>query len=156
MGQQREARRVMGEQDEKGGGEEETRRGGEEERRRGGEKERREKRVDRPWLERGQGRELGRRVEELREQQRGEKKANGEGFCHRSGDQGLIFLLRYNSRGINDDGNVANFAETEQILVGGPGNNSITSFVQIRGSIPLFWAQVLAKNKTRWVVEITR
>jgi len=59
---------------------------------------------------------------------------------------------RYFRRGIDEDGNVANFNETEQILlVEAPGsaepgsfNNFATqmSFVQIRGSIPLFWAEV--------------
>lgn len=41
-------------------------------------------------------------------------------------------------RGIDKDGNVANFVETEQI-VEYQGNKA--SFVQIRGSIPLFWQQ---------------
>lgn len=72
----------------------------------------------------------------------------------------LPYSLRYNSRGINDDGNVANFAETEQIIVGGNTANgvpsAITSFVQTRGSVPVFWAQVLARNKTKWAVEMTR
>uniref|UniRef100_A0A7S0URE1 SAC domain-containing protein n=1 Tax=Polytomella parva TaxID=51329 RepID=A0A7S0URE1_9CHLO len=42
-------------------------------------------------------------------------------------------------RGADSSGNVANFAETEQILsIGG----SQASFVQIRGSIPLLWTQL--------------
>lgn len=41
-------------------------------------------------------------------------------------------------RGIDRDGNVANFVETEQIVEYQDVN---TSFVQIRGSIPLFWVQ---------------
>lgn len=45
---------------------------------------------------------------------------------------------RFNRRGIDDDGNVANFVETEQILESG---RDITSFVQIRGSIPVKWSQ---------------
>lgn len=45
---------------------------------------------------------------------------------------------RFNSRGIDRDGNVANFVETEQIL---DRENTKLSFVQIRGSIPLFWSQ---------------
>lgn len=41
-------------------------------------------------------------------------------------------------RGIDKEGNVANFVETEQI-VEYQGNKA--SFVQVRGSIPLFWQQ---------------
>jgi hypothetical protein len=36
---------------------------------------------------------------------------------------------RFNTRGVNDDGNVANFVETEQIV---SSSGKITSFVQIR------------------------
>lgn len=46
---------------------------------------------------------------------------------------------RFNTRGIDHDGNVANFVETEQIIEE-PGA-IISSFVQIRGSIPLIWSQ---------------
>jgi len=45
---------------------------------------------------------------------------------------------RYNRRGVDDQGNVANFVETEQIL-DAPGGES--SYVQVRGSIPMFWGQ---------------
>ncbi|CAK5060686.1 unnamed protein product [Meloidogyne enterolobii] len=45
---------------------------------------------------------------------------------------------RFNVRGINDDGNVANFVETEQIVT---FDKQECSFLQIRGSIPLFWEQ---------------
>uniref|UniRef100_A0A182K2S0 Phosphatidylinositol-3-phosphatase SAC1 n=1 Tax=Anopheles christyi TaxID=43041 RepID=A0A182K2S0_9DIPT len=41
-------------------------------------------------------------------------------------------------RGINSDGEVANFVETEQILITAQDR---VSFVQTRGSIPLFWHQ---------------
>ncbi|KAJ1422531.1 SacI homology domain-containing protein [Ochromonadaceae sp. CCMP2298] len=46
---------------------------------------------------------------------------------------------RYIKRGSDELGDVANFAETEQIVqhVGGEAS----SFVQIRGSIPMFWSQ---------------
>ncbi|RLV89996.1 Polyphosphatidylinositol phosphatase INP52 [Spathaspora sp. JA1] len=47
---------------------------------------------------------------------------------------------RYNTRGIDDDGNVANYVETEFIYFN-PSHNSIFSFVQIRGSVPTFWEQ---------------
>ncbi|OBZ79081.1 Uncharacterized protein C19F5.03 [Grifola frondosa] len=50
---------------------------------------------------------------------------------------------RYFRRGIDDEGHVANFNETEQILlVGGDDSGVQLSFVQIRGSVPLFWAEV--------------
>eukprot|EP01113_Clastostelium_recurvatum_P037399 TRINITY_DN5460_c0_g1_i1.p1 TRINITY_DN5460_c0_g1~~TRINITY_DN5460_c0_g1_i1.p1 ORF type:complete len:1122 (-),score=279.01 TRINITY_DN5460_c0_g1_i1:32-3397(-) len=45
---------------------------------------------------------------------------------------------RYNMRGIDDDGNVANFVETEQI---GVIDGHILSYVQTRGSVPVFWEQ---------------
>lgn len=41
-------------------------------------------------------------------------------------------------RGIDNDGNVSNFVETEQIV---EYNGEKVSFVQIRGSIPIFWYQ---------------
>ena len=47
---------------------------------------------------------------------------------------------RYFSRGIDSDGNVSNFVETEQVLV---HEDLIYAHVQIRGSIPLFWRQVI-------------
>ncbi|KAI3634939.1 hypothetical protein MIR68_007320 [Amoeboaphelidium protococcarum] len=47
---------------------------------------------------------------------------------------------RYFSRGIDQDGNVSNFVETEQILWTNDKSH-VFSFVQIRGSIPLFWHQ---------------
>ncbi|KAK5078185.1 hypothetical protein LTR64_003410 [Lithohypha guttulata] len=51
--------------------------------------------------------------------------------------------FRYLRRGIDDDGNVANFAETEQILSAADWNLDIPirSFVQVRGSIPLYFSQ---------------
>lgn len=45
---------------------------------------------------------------------------------------------RLHRRGIDKDGNVANFVETEQIV---EYQGDHASFVQIRGSIPLFWHQ---------------
>ncbi|CAF4107422.1 unnamed protein product, partial [Rotaria magnacalcarata] len=53
--------------------------------------------------------------------------------CERAG-------TRFNVRGVNDDGAVANFVETEQIVFV-PRQNHYSSFVIIRGSIPLFWHQ---------------
>eukprot|EP00727_Mastigamoeba_balamuthi_P010489 m51a1_g6062 hypothetical protein (1206) ;mRNA; f:250052-256026 len=51
--------------------------------------------------------------------------------CMRSG-------MRFHTRGTDGRGYVANFAETEQIVV---YNGIVTSYVQIRGSIPLMWEQ---------------
>ena len=41
-------------------------------------------------------------------------------------------------RGTNDEGHVANFVETEQAIY---VDNTVASFVQIRGLVPLFWEQ---------------
>jgi len=46
---------------------------------------------------------------------------------------------RYNTRGINDDGNVANFCESEHILI---CENIMCSFCQLRGSAPVFFEQL--------------
>lgn len=50
--------------------------------------------------------------------------------------------LRYQRRGINEQGQVANFVETEQILmVKRLGQTNLLSFIQFRGSIPMYWGQ---------------
>ncbi|KAI9298428.1 hypothetical protein K502DRAFT_311669 [Neoconidiobolus thromboides FSU 785] len=51
---------------------------------------------------------------------------------------------RYFSRGIDNEGNVSNFVESEQIIEVKDSNNhlQVLSYLQTRGSIPLFWAQV--------------
>ncbi|KAF8197552.1 SacI homology domain-containing protein [Pholiota molesta] len=50
--------------------------------------------------------------------------------------------LRYQRRGIDDAAHVANFVETETIMrVEREKKENIFSYVQIRGSIPLFWKQ---------------
>ena len=50
--------------------------------------------------------------------------------------------LRYQRRGIDDDGHVANFVETEMVVRAKvEGKTNMFSFVQIRGSIPLKWSQ---------------
>ncbi|ETV76484.1 hypothetical protein H257_09500 [Aphanomyces astaci] len=51
--------------------------------------------------------------------------------CRRQG-------TRFTMRGIDSEGNVANFVETEQALLFADGRE--TSFVQIRGSIPVVWS----------------
>lgn len=45
---------------------------------------------------------------------------------------------RYKRRGLNEQGHCANYVESEQIL---QYKSHIVSFVQVRGSIPLFWSQ---------------
>ncbi|KAJ8462179.1 hypothetical protein ONZ45_g18030 [Pleurotus djamor] len=50
--------------------------------------------------------------------------------------------LRYQRRGIDDSAHVANFVETETIMrVDREGTCNVFSYVQIRGSIPLYWMQ---------------
>ncbi|XP_071104406.1 synaptojanin-2-like [Haliotis cracherodii] len=51
--------------------------------------------------------------------------------CERAG-------TRFNVRGTNDDGHVANFCETEQVTF---LDDQVSSFIQTRGSVPLFWEQ---------------
>lgn len=45
---------------------------------------------------------------------------------------------RFNARGLDDEGNAANFVETETLLTCG---DTVLSFVQVRGSVPVFWEQ---------------
>ncbi|KAF7440628.1 hypothetical protein PC9H_000974 [Pleurotus ostreatus] len=50
--------------------------------------------------------------------------------------------LRYQRRGIDDAAHVANFVETETVMsVEREGTTNVFSYVQIRGSIPLYWLQ---------------
>lgn len=71
---------------------------------------------------------------------------------------------RYFSRGIDENGNVSNFNETEQIIIlndnasGGPGGfgsaqngtaggnagkeTQVLAYVQTRGSVPVYWAEI--------------
>ena len=51
--------------------------------------------------------------------------------CERAG-------TRFNVRGVNDEGHVANFVETEQVIY---MPQSVASYIMIRGSVPLFWEQ---------------
>lgn len=56
----------------------------------------------------------------------------------------LLSLCRYLKRGVNENGRVANDVETEQIVFEDVAEGSpiqISSVVQNRGSIPLFWSQ---------------
>ncbi|RDX41180.1 hypothetical protein OH76DRAFT_1365037 [Lentinus brumalis] len=81
---------------------------------------------------------------------------------------------RYLKRGVNDEGNVANEVETEQIVSetlttpfyypatkdnanGRPGRRpspNFTSYVQYRGSIPLFWTQEITGVPAKPPIEI--
>ena len=78
----------------------------------------------------------------------------GQNFCNIRGFWLQISVIgrrnrhfagrRYLKRGITTDGNVANDVETEQILEevsGWIGKPKISSFIQIRGSIPIYWFQ---------------
>ncbi len=61
---------------------------------------------------------------------------------------------RFNSRGIDDDGNVANFVETETILWSPSG--VCFSYVQIRGSVPVFWESTTSLLPGQQKIQITR
>lgn len=67
--------------------------------------------------------------------------------CRRAG-------TRFNSRGIDDDGNVANFVEIETILWHPSG--LCFSYAQIRGSVPLFWEQATGLLPGQQKIQITR
>lgn len=45
---------------------------------------------------------------------------------------------RYKRRGVDESGKCANYVETEQIF---EFQSHIVSFVQVRGSVPIFWSQ---------------
>ncbi|XP_075703855.1 phosphatidylinositide phosphatase SAC2 [Rhinoderma darwinii] len=47
--------------------------------------------------------------------------------------------MRYKRRGVDKNGNVANYVETEQCI---HVHSHTLSFVQTRGSVPVFWSQV--------------
>ncbi|KAJ3054053.1 Phosphatidylinositide phosphatase SAC2, partial [Rhizoclosmatium hyalinum] len=53
--------------------------------------------------------------------------------------------FRYERRGVDEQGHVANFVETEMVVF--TKESKVASFLQIRGSIPLYWTQV-ASTKT--------
>jgi hypothetical protein len=61
---------------------------------------------------------------------------------------------RFNSRGIDDDGHVANFVETETILWVAPG--IVFSYAQVRGSVPIFWEQAPGLIPGQQKIEVTR
>jgi len=57
----------------------------------------------------------------------------------------MIIGTRYNRRGIDDDGNVANYVETEQ-YISIKSSKEVFSYIQTRGSIPLYWQQIININ----------
>ena len=67
--------------------------------------------------------------------------------CRRAG-------TRFNSRGIDDDGCVANFVETETTFYQPSG--LCFSYAQIRGSIPVFWEQTPGLLPGQQKIQITR
>lgn len=67
--------------------------------------------------------------------------------CRRAG-------TRFNSRGIDDDGNVANFVETETIYWAPSG--ACFSYVQVRGSVPVFWEQQTGLLPGQQKITVTR
>ncbi|KAI9848726.1 MAG: inositol polyphosphate 5-phosphatase [Sclerophora amabilis] len=67
--------------------------------------------------------------------------------CRRAG-------TRFNARGIDDDGNVANFVETETVFWSPSG--LCFSYAQVRGSVPLFWEQATGLLPGQQKIQITR
>ncbi|KAI1150603.1 SacI homology domain-containing protein [Nemania diffusa] len=67
--------------------------------------------------------------------------------CKRAG-------TRFNSRGIDDDGHVANFVETETIYWSSSG--VLFSYAQVRGSVPVFWEQSAGLIPGQQKIAITR
>eukprot|EP00605_Chrysophyceae_sp_TOSAG23-4_P002808 GSChrysophyteH1.ASY1.ANO1.3092.1 assembled CDS len=64
---------------------------------------------------------------------------------------------RYLKRGISVHGKVANDCETEQILQLDTGlNASYSSFVQVRGSIPVYWSQETSVTMPKPPINISR
>jgi hypothetical protein len=61
--------------------------------------------------------------------------------CRRAG-------TRFNARGIDDEGNVANYVETEMTLWSpiGEAQGEVFSYIQVRGSLPIFWEQPPSLN----------
>jgi len=53
-------------------------------------------------------------------------------------------IYRYKRRGVDDDGKCANYVETEQLVW---YHDHQVSFVQVRGSVPVYWSQPGYKYK---------
>lgn len=54
--------------------------------------------------------------------------------CERAGTRFMV-------RGVNDGGHVANFVETEQLIHIDSMDDIVLSYIQTRGTVPLFWEQ---------------
>lgn len=67
--------------------------------------------------------------------------------CRRAG-------TRFNSRGIDDDGYVANFVESETVYWYPSG--LCFSYVQVRGSVPIFWEQATGLLPGQQKIQVTR
>ena len=67
--------------------------------------------------------------------------------CRRAG-------TRFNSRGIDDDGYVSNFVETETVF--GHPSGLYFSYAQVRGSVPIFWEQTAGLLPGQQKIQITR
>lgn len=67
--------------------------------------------------------------------------------CRRAG-------TRFNSRGVDDDGHVANFVESETVLWHPSG--LCFSYAQVRGSVPIFWEQATGLLPNQQKIQITR
>lgn len=67
--------------------------------------------------------------------------------CRRAG-------TRFNARGIDDDGHVANFVESETMYWSPTG--TLFSYAQVRGSVPVFWEQAADLVPGRQKITITR
>jgi len=67
--------------------------------------------------------------------------------CRRAG-------TRFNARGIDDDGHVANFVETETVYWSPSG--VVFSYAQVRGSVPVFWEQTAGLIPGQQKITITR
>lgn len=61
---------------------------------------------------------------------------------------------RFNARGIDDQGNVANFVETETLFCTPSG--ICFSYSQVRGSVPIFWEQAAGLIPGQQKIQITR
>ena len=61
---------------------------------------------------------------------------------------------RFNSRGIDDDGNVANYVETETVFWSPTGLSF--SYTQVRGSIPIFWESSSSLIPGQQKLQVTR
>lgn len=57
---------------------------------------------------------------------------------------------RYKRRGVDVDGNVANYVETEMLIQCGI---HVVSYVLVRGSVPIYWTQPGYKYRPPPIIE---